>query len=434
MKQPGIRLKWLVVCLLWPVATIQAWQDALDLERIKAAGLQVQAGQHLTLITDARDRADVAQFTTVFDLAVEQWCQYFSIDPQRTARWRVTGCVMVDRERFVRAGLFPDDLPIFPAGYQRGSMLWLYAQQGDYYTRHLLLHEGTHAFMQAFLGDFGPPWYAEGMAELLAVHRWADGQLEINHKIADRVDVPWWGRVKLVRTDRDAGRGLTLDEVMALPADSFRQVNAYGWAWAVCEFFDRHPQTGSAFRRLPDAVQMNEAQFNRHWRTRLASQLDSWAELETVWQMMIDEIEYGYDVASAVPVAAAASRSGDSVTVQVATARGWQRTGITVEAGREYEFTTSGMFQIRCDEQSWPCDAGGVTIEYYRGRPLGQLLATVLPDGTPGTGLLPWQGIGRSAVWSFATRGELWLRVNESPSAWSDNQGELTVTIRPVSD
>ena len=109
-----------------------------------------------------------------------QWCAYFGVDPAAHADWHVRGILMQSRQRFEPAGLLPADLPDFASGYARGDEFWLYDQTSPYYRRHLLLHEGTHAFMYTLLGGVGPPWYAEGMAELLATHRLADGQLTLN--------------------------------------------------------------------------------------------------------------------------------------------------------------------------------------------------------------------------------------------------------------
>ena len=63
----------------------------------------------------------------------------------------------------------------FLHGLSTGSDLWLYDQPSAYYRRHLLLHEGTHAFMGKFLGGCGPGWYMEGTAELFGTHRMGAG-------------------------------------------------------------------------------------------------------------------------------------------------------------------------------------------------------------------------------------------------------------------
>jgi hypothetical protein len=407
-------------------------QSEIDFERVRANGLEVQTGRHLTLITDARERADVQEFVPVFDLAVQQWCDYFAVDPQRAADWRMIGCVIVDIERFKRAGLIPESLPVFPAGFQRGDMMWLYVQTGDYYTRHLLLHEGTHAFMQHFLGDFGPPWYAEGMAELLGVHQWSDGKLTLKHQIANKDEVPWWGRVKLVRDDFASENGLTLDDVLTTPAGAFGEVHAYGRAWAACEFFDRHPGLQQAFRQLPATVQSDHQTFNRQFRQSIAKHFSDWSEVEFQWQQMLNEIDYGYAVEAAVPFDAPVSKFGDTTSIQLSVTRGWQRAGVQIVAGQSYDVSCENKFRIRDDGQPWPCTADGVTIEYYRGRPLGQLVGAV--RGSHDSTVLDWVSLGSGGIRSFDSGGELYLRINESPAGLADNSGELTVTIRPVSD
>ena len=357
------------VCLAMMVspATAQPASSRIVWDRVEAAGLQVTRGEHLTLITDVRDRADIAEFVTVFDQAIAGWCDYFAIPRAAAADWHMTGCVMLDRQRFIDAGLLFDDLPEFPAGYQRNDMMWLYVQDGDYYTRHLLLHEGTHAFMEKFLGGYGPPWYAEGMAELLSVHRWTDGQLTINHRISDRDEVPYWGRVKLIREDRDNDRGFDLDEVLMIPPDSFQQVRYYGWAWAACEFFDRHPHYQEIFRRLPSVVTSEPLEFNRQFRRELESR---WDTARQEWQNMLQEIDYGYDVErSSFGEVTGRVASGEMIEFALATDRGWQDTGIDVSGGMRLEISGTGMFRVRDEAGTpWPADAGGITIEYYRSR------------------------------------------------------------------
>ena len=75
----------------------------LDIQAIKARGLSVNRSQHLTLITDVRDRADVTEFNEVFEAAVQQWCEYFEIPPAAIGDWHLTGCV-IDNDCFIATG------------------------------------------------------------------------------------------------------------------------------------------------------------------------------------------------------------------------------------------------------------------------------------------------------------------------------------------
>ena len=398
-------------------------QKALSNRRlIDAAGLRIFPGRHIAIITDVPNRAEVEDLINAFDQAVPGWCDYFDVAPKDAGDWKTIACLMVDQEKFMRAKLLPDDLPPFPAGFQRHGDIWFFVQPGNYYTRHLLLHEGTHAFMEKFLGGFGPPWYSEGMAELLAVHKWKDGKLYIKHRVKSRDEVPNWGRVKIIRDCLASDQKMSLAEVLEIPNDSFQKVRFYAWAWAACEFFDSHPEYQDVFRKQMALAAESAERFNKH----LKSQISNWDAAENEWQMMIEEIEYGYDVrlAQAVPVIRS-EPAGNKTVVTVSADRGWQSTGIQIEANRTYEFTASGQFQIKHDGKPWISQAGGVTIEYYRGRPLGQLIASIKSEDSPSS----TTAIGRRRDVKFDQSGELYLRINESPAAWDDNQGSLEVTI-----
>ena len=187
----------------------------------------------------------------MFDAAVPLWCDYFGVDPAQVADWKLVGRVMKDKERFVGAGLYPASLPEFPHGYLAGSQLWLYDQPSDYYRRHLLLHEGTHCFMHRWLGGAGPPWYMEGMAELLGTHRWQDGKLTLGVMPRTKDEVPYWGRVKIVK-DELCGRPRHVADstCCATTARPICGTEPYGWCWAAAAFFDEHPLTQAAFRDL----------------------------------------------------------------------------------------------------------------------------------------------------------------------------------------
>ncbi len=424
----GVLVSWLASG--WLIRVVPA-QTLPDDEQLQARGLIVTRSPHLRLISDLR-RDDIAEFNEVFEQAVEQWCDYFGVDPGRVADWQITACVMLelDRQKFLDAGLFPQDLPPFPAGFQRGPNIWLYVQDGEYYTRHLLIHEGTHAFMEQFLGGYGAPWYAEGMAELLGVHRWREGRLQINQQAETREAVPYWGRVKSVRSDRDAGLGRSLNDVMALPVDAFREVQAYGWAWAACQFFDKHPDFQSSFRQLAKQAALPAEEFNQQFLTTLRKQ---WPAACMQWENMVAEIDYGYDVAQAKPVPVTERQQTTAATkFKLAGDRGWQETGIRLTPGQRVLVQATGMYQVKQDTQPWPCDAEGVTLEYYRGLPLGRLLAAVQPDGDRAA--LNVLQVGTRGEVHSDSGGMLYLRINDSPSHWGDNRGSLNITVGPLSD
>ena len=395
---------------------------------VASAGIRKLAGKHVTIYTDLAADPDVDQLPEVFDLAVPQWRRYFQLDADAIAKWHMTGYVMKDPERFRSTGLLPDDLPNFLHGYQRDGEFWVYEQKSAYYRRHLVLHEGTHAVMNNLLGSTGPSWYMEGIAELLGTHRWADGQLELRNFPGSRDEVPYWGRVKIVREQRDQGRAKSLSQIMAYEPGHYLQVEPYGWSWAAATLLDAHPDYREQFRQLPRMA--GDPQFTARFQAQLR---DRWRELSEQWQLFVMNMEYGYDVERE----AVEFRSGQPLeegqrTVKIAADRGWQSTGVELLSNSTYQITASGRFQLAQTPKIWWCEPNGVTIRYHDGRPLGQLLAALRSD-PPGEGLTALAKpvpIGLERSITLSQPGTLYLRINDSPAELADNVGSLTVTIR----
>ena len=393
-----------------------------------AAEIRKLSGKHITLYTDLPSTPAVDALPEMFDQAFPQWCAYFSIDAARHARWHVTGCMMKDRDRFLAAGLLPEGLPPFPAGYSVGTKLWIYEQTSDYYRAHLLLHEGTHTFVDAIFGHHAPPWYMEGMAEMLGTHRWQDGRLTLGYIPASREEVPMWGRIKIVRDDYAARRAKTLRGVFSYGPQAHREVEPYGWCWAAAVFLDRHPRYQQRFRELT------------HWLAtpdltdRFVRLIGSdWDELAEEWQVFVADLEYGYDFRRTVidftpgrglPEAGARGK--------VAADRGWQNSGIRLEGGVTYRLRASGRYQVADQPKVWWSEPNGVSIRYYRGQPLGILMAAVRPDrpspNAPSALIRP-SPIGRESSLTPRQAGTLYLRINDSAGELSDNAGTLTVEV-----
>ena len=120
----------------------------------------------------------------------------------------------------------------------------------------------------------------------------------------------------------------------------------------------------------------------------------------------------------------------------------WQMTSFEVVPGDRVRVTSRSRFQIGNSTKPWPCEANGITIEYYRGRPLGMLLAGVfnpdadLPDSDSVkrelAGLLEPIAVGQETTVQITKPGVLCLRVNESPAKMRDNKGVLEVTIEKL--
>lgn len=427
--EPGRFLLWgvfLGVAVIFGPRYIHAQPPARD--QAGEAALRHLDGKHLRLITDLESRPDVDELPEVFDAAVLAWTRFWPVSEAQLARFRPTAYLMRDKQIFQRAGLFPEDLPPFPAGYQRQGHIWLYEQPVPYYQRHLLLHEGIHAFMQELLGGSGPPWFSEGMAEYLALHRWSEGRIEVAINPVAPEEVPFWGRIKLIRQAEASGKAMSLLEVVRLGPDAHRRVEAYAWSWAAVFFLDNHPQYRSTFREVWPYISGDGTRFTEELVHRFG---DRWTQVQLEWNVFVGECEFGYDVArAAIQFLPPRPLQNEGTQVDVRADRGWIVTGIRLEAGHSYHFEAEGRYQLAQQPKPWWCEPQGITLHYYRGRPLGILMASIQPDAEP-TRLTDPIPIGRSATWQPPQSGILCLKINDSPALLADNAGSLTLTIRP---
>jgi hypothetical protein len=402
-------------------------QRQFDEGRLRAAGIRKLSSRRLTLYTDLPAEQSVDELPAVFDLAFPQWCAYFKIDPRQHDDWRMTGYLMKDKVRFQAAGMLPADLPAFLNGFTRQSEFWLYDQTSAYYRRHLLLHEGTHGVMYTLLGNVGPPWYAEGMAELLGTHRWADGQLTLNYFPARPQEVPKLGRIEIVETEFAARRALRLTDVLNLGPYAHLKVEPYAWSWAAAAFLDNHPRYRERFRRLPKFV--NDADFNRRFAETFSS---DGAQLAEEWQVFISDIAYGYDFSrTQIDFRAGVKLPSRGAKLTVSADRGWQNTGVRLEPGKAYDLQASGRYQVGKEPRILWCEPNGVSIHFVHGKPLGTLLAAVRPDdGSIATSPLATPlAAGLSTIIRPAHSGTLYLRVNVSDGDLDSAAGTLSVHV-----
>jgi hypothetical protein len=420
MSMPSDRSIRRALCLVALLAALAA-NDS------RAASIREVKGKHFTLVTDVASSPAVDGLPDVFDQALPQWRTYFQVDADKEPDWQVTGYLIQSRERFEQAGLIPKDLPKFRNGFSHADKFWFNEQTSEYYRRHLMLHEGTHCFMVSFLGGMGPPWYAEGMAELMATHRWSGGKLTLNYYPRDVAEVPRLGRIKLVQDAFQEARALTLPKVMAYDDRAHLENEPYGWCWAAAAALDNYPRYRDRFRALAPEAAAND--FTERLQTALG---DDWPLAQEEWQVFIANIEHGYDFARmAIDFKPGAPLKAGAADVRVAADRGWQ-SSVRLEAGHTYRLTASGRYQLAKEPQPWMCEPGGVTVEYYHGQPLGVLLAAVRSDRANPAKISPLIKpivIGLTNELQVGESGTLYLRINDSAGKLADNSGSLRVKI-----
>ena len=108
-----------------------------------------------------------------FDQAFPQWCEYFGVDPAKHADWHVRACLMRCASGSPRRVCCPRACPSFAPAMHLGDAVWLPRSDEPLLSpppAAARRHARVHALARS--AAVGPAWYAEGMAELLATHRW----------------------------------------------------------------------------------------------------------------------------------------------------------------------------------------------------------------------------------------------------------------------
>lgn len=401
--------------------------------RATRAGLRLLEGEHLTLITDrpVREGDGVADLPRHFDAAFAAWCRHYRMDPAACRDWRAIGCLVVDVERFRAAGLLPPEIPAFTNGFCAGDRFWMMDQSNPAYRRHLLLHEGVHAFTLALRGLDTQPWYTEGIAEFLATHRLeagGDGPRFIATPMPrDAADVEQLGRIEGIRAARAAGTLASLRQVLATPAMGHHELTAYASSWAAVAMLALHPRYAETFARIEreglDADFTSRLVHARGWDEAAASR---------DFDAFTDDIDYGYDFSRSAIDWSPGTRLVGPTTVNVAADRGWQNGGLAVEKGRRYSLQVAGRVTVgRAAAGQLESEPDGISIEWYRGRPIGRLLAAQWVE--PDDGSRPRFVVvaeGRAAEFTAVADGPVFFKVNESPGALADNRDAVTVNVR----
>jgi hypothetical protein len=402
------------------------------------AGLRVLASRHLVLVTDRppRDGDGLDQLPPIFDEAFTVWCRHFGLDPAAHADWQALGCLVVERDRFRAAGLLPDAVPDFTNGYCWLHRFWLADQSNADYRRHLLLHEGVHAFTTTLLQLDTPTWYTEGIAEFLATHRLAATAPRFQQTPipAAATDAEQLGRIETIARLRAAGAAPSLEDVFRLRPTLHGTITSYASAWAAVAFLARHPRYAAVLAAA------ERGPLDAEFTARLTSHADWKADTaRRDFDAFTADLDYGYDF-DRMTIDWSPGKPVDAGTpplrVVVRADRGWQNTGWGLRAGQQCRLRASGRCVVGAvGEPENPTvlesEADGISIDWYRGQPVGRLLAAQW-DQTPAGSHRPTfkvLGTGADMTITAITNGPLFLRVNLQPGQQAVARRDLTVSL-----
>ncbi|MFK8113713.1 MAG: hypothetical protein AB8B91_16035 [Rubripirellula sp.] len=394
-----------------------------------AAELLQSTGQYIRLTSDLpADETDT--LVASFDAAVPQWIEFWNLPADSLANWKVDACVMRDKNAFEREGWIPKNVPDFPYGYALGSRIWVLAQDSEYYTRHLLLHEGVHSLAFEQFGGAGPTWFMEGSAELLATHRGQGADIQVNWVPSDRDSVPYWGRFKLMSQLRQQGKLPQIDQVMRYQPSLQGNVEVYGWSWAASMLLHSYPEYRDAFQKAARNGRDVGAGFNRKLYESLRK---DWPVIAARWRLMCRDLDYGFDWQREQTQISAADSvwDGQPISTKVVADQGWQSTGVLFQPGAQLSLLPSGQITVAQTTKPWTSQPAGITIEYRSGLPLGQLQMCILPTKTKPDSKNTLEVRAVTEATSFTVPEFCWLlfRVNDGVGELADNQGAYEVSI-----
>ncbi|MGL4943204.1 MAG: hypothetical protein ACRC46_08430 [Thermoguttaceae bacterium] len=389
-----------------------------------AAELHEVSGRHVRLTTDV-DTGAVSELPATFDAAAGAWCEWFRIPPNAIATWQVDACLVGDEKSFAATEILRD-VPQLRHGFSIGNRVWLREQPSDYYRAHLLLHEGVHAIMdEARIGN-APPWYREGMAELLATFRRDEnGQIVVGEIPRSASEVPMWGRISIITDALAAKQQYSLSDILRMTPSDFDDVKGYAWGWTFCVFLAHHPDHAAFFRRLHETKNARHTQeLETHWaKNRTAVERD--------WATFLDELGYGSDVAACVIDKRNIEKLND---FEIDSAHAWHATGAILKKGTAYNITATGRFSLGDDPSPWWSEPNGITIRYSRGVPIGTLQATVLDDSVTDPSIIAAAfcepvNIGSRATFVSPVSGRLYFRIADTRGDRANNRGTCSVKL-----
>jgi len=416
----------------------------LNAEELLSHGLRMVESKHLVLVTDLPQES-VAELPQLADaLFANLEARLGKLSPNIAGtEFQVTGFLMDARERFKEADVMPPDEFTIRHGRHFGYQFWINNQSADYYRRHLLLHEFVHCFMSCEYGmnDIPPLWYTEGIAEYFATHRLHTDVTKSQFAMlpTSREGFEGWHRIAEVHrhfNHEPSATGeladiISLQTVMYPPDNTFLEDSQYANAWALVWLINHHPELQPEFSTL--ATCRTQEQFNDAMAKIPEQTLQ---EMKQIWPLYLDGLAEA-EVAtvrfpSLTTMPSQQSHGANTLPLELTLDAGqqWVSTGFELTAGQQVLIECKGRFVVGETTKPWISEPDGITIDYVRGRPLGEVIGSIVStDGTKTTRPIP---IGTYKALQSPIDGILWLQINDQWSDRADNDGNVTVRISPA--
>jgi hypothetical protein len=264
----------------------------------------------------------------------------------------------------------------------------------------VVLHEVVHAYCHHSFGHIGPVWYAEGMAEM--GHYWVEGDATV------RAD------------DREIGflRG---NPTITLAATlSPQQVSGDGWKnyasrWSLCHFLVHSPNYSRRFSLFGRSMLRGSDITFQQMYGSVGNQL------AFEYRLFLQHISPGYCLHRTAwdwNGKFTTLRTGRTAASTISAGRGWQPSGLAVNAGVHYQYASSGKCSITGGTKNVDADGDA------QGR--GRLVGTLLANYQLGTEF----ELGTKGSFRAASNGNLYLRCRNAWNELAGDSGDLSVKLQ----
>ena len=99
-------------------------------------------------------------------------------------------------------------------------------------------------------------------------------------------------------------------------------------------------------------------------------------------------------------------------------------------------FLHQGEYSVCAGEKTWPCEPNGITIRYFRQKPLGALLAAIVtPNDGENSKLEGFNKpivVGNSVQFVAPQSGALWFKINRLPNATPADGSVIKIIIEEL--
>jgi hypothetical protein len=297
-------------------------------------------------------------------------------------------------------------------------------------------HEVVHAYCQQTFGTCGPDWYQEGMAQLVCHSREKARGVRcdpamihfLRNSPPQSLDSIVRGHAftspltdtftRLGRKDsKNNQRGLISEGTVWLASDdeTLREAReAYWWSWALCHMLHANPNYRERFRAL------GRAMLNGQDASFAAAFGPVYDELAFEYRFFLEHFDQGFraDLCHWNWTKSFTSKVDAWQTIVVGAARGYQASGLTVLAGRKYQYQSTGRWIAHSEGNEVTADGGRLGH--------GRLVGVVMQNFSLSESI----ELGADGTFVAPCTGRLHLRCRDAWNRVADNQGAIHVRLK----